>query len=289
MFCALVVARLSSFNQCFLCCSLLRKSAQTPEKDWKGWKLPTSKENARQCPNLGRDSISCCRTSVKNLPAASKFAGKLFSEIPPVLPGIPWPALRGPLRNQFWKKRRPQPYWGGENSGNALEASNALNYRVWGIPAVLSREIPGNALRAFPGSFRNLSGISSGKPQPYWGYGPFFQQGISDSHSLLEISDLRPNFSTSPCNPIWNMAGSRESSRTTSEPPGSYELSASRPCLKGKARKVHTNRGVQMWFANFRANQPCFRLDCRERYWKLSLQGKIGWIMPQREHFPSEG
>ena len=36
--------------------------------------------------------------------------------------------------------------------------------------------------------------------------------------------------------------------------------------LKGKARKVHTNRGVQMWFANFRGNQPCFRLECRERY-----------------------
>ena len=58
------------------------------------------------------------------------------------------------------------------NSGNALEASNALNYRVWGIPAVLSTGIPGNALRAFPGSFRNFSGISSGKSQPYWGYGP---------------------------------------------------------------------------------------------------------------------
>ena len=55
------------------------------------------------------------------------------SEIPPVLLGFPWPALRGPLRNHFWKKRRPQPYWGGENSGNALEASNTLNYRVWGI------------------------------------------------------------------------------------------------------------------------------------------------------------
>ena len=75
--------------------------------------------------------------------------------MPPVLLGIPWPALRGPLRNHFWKKRRPQPY-SGENSGNALEASNAMNYRVWGIPAVLSRKIPGNALRAFPGSFRNF-------------------------------------------------------------------------------------------------------------------------------------
>ena len=70
--------------------------------------------------------------------------------MPPVLLGIPWPALRGPLRNHVWKKRRPQPYWGGENSGNALEASNALNCGVWAIPAVLSKGIPGNALRAFP-------------------------------------------------------------------------------------------------------------------------------------------
>ena len=41
-------------------------------------------------------------------------------------------------------------------AGNALEASNALNYGAWGIPAVLSRGNSGNALRAFPGSFRNF-------------------------------------------------------------------------------------------------------------------------------------
>ena len=41
-----------------------------------------------------------------------------------------------------------------------------LNYKIWGFPAVLSRGIPGNALRAFPGSFQNFSGISSGKSQP---------------------------------------------------------------------------------------------------------------------------
>ena len=70
------------------------------------------------------------------------------------------------------KEASPAVLGGGENSGNALEASNALNYRAWGIPAVLSRGIPGNALRAFPGSFRNFSGISSGKSQPYWGHGP---------------------------------------------------------------------------------------------------------------------
>ena len=33
------------------------------------------------------------------------------------------------------------------------------------------------------------------------------------------------------------MAGSRESSRTTSEPPGSHELSAFRPCFKGKRQE----------------------------------------------------
>ena len=33
------------------------------------------------------------------------------------------------------------------------------------------------------------------------------------------------------------MAGSRESSRTTSELPGSYELSAPRPCFKGKSQE----------------------------------------------------
>ena len=64
-----------------------------------------------------------------------------------------WEALSGTISE---KKKCPQPYWGGDNSGNALEASNALNYRVWGIPAVLSTGIPGNALRAFPGSFRKF-------------------------------------------------------------------------------------------------------------------------------------
>ena len=48
---------------------------------------------------------------------------------------------------------------------------------------------------------------------------------------------LQPEFSTSPYNPIWNMAGSRESSRTTSEPPSSYEISASRPRFKGKSQE----------------------------------------------------
>ena len=37
---------------------------------------------------------------------------------------------------------------------------------------VAALRIPGNALRAFPGSFRTSSGISSEKSQPYWGHNP---------------------------------------------------------------------------------------------------------------------
>ena len=72
-----------------------------------------------------------------------------------------------PSPEPLLKKEASQAVLGGENILETLwKPSNALNYRVWGIPAVLSREIPGNALRAFPGSFRNFSGISSGKSQP---------------------------------------------------------------------------------------------------------------------------
>ena len=65
-----------------------------------------------------------------------------------------------PSPEPLLKKERPQPYRGGENSGNALEPSSALNYRAWGIPAVLSRGIPGKALRAFPEFFRNLTTLT---------------------------------------------------------------------------------------------------------------------------------
>ena len=35
---------------------------------------------AGKCPNLGRDSISCCRKIGEIFPAASKFAGKPFQQ-----------------------------------------------------------------------------------------------------------------------------------------------------------------------------------------------------------------
>ena len=96
---------------------------------------------------------------------------KPLSEIPPVLLGIPWQRLWEALSGTTSEKRRlPSRTGGGDSSENALEPSNALNYRAWGIPAVLSRGMPGKAMRVFVGAFRNLSGISSGKSQPYWGY-----------------------------------------------------------------------------------------------------------------------
>ena len=58
-----------------------------------------------------------------------------------------------PSPEPLLKKEASPAVLRGENSGNALEASNALNYRAWGFPAVLSRGIPGKAPRAFPGSF----------------------------------------------------------------------------------------------------------------------------------------
>ena len=94
---------------------------------------------------------------------------------PPNTPSTAGNSMTGsgrPSPEPLLKKEAPPAVLGGHHSGNALEASNALNYRFWGIPAVLSTGIPANALRAFPGSFRNFSGISSGKCQPYWGYGP---------------------------------------------------------------------------------------------------------------------
>ena len=53
---------------------------------------------------------------------------------------FPWPSLRGPLRNHFWKKNTPisRIGGGGENSANALNPSNALIYRALGIKAVIS-------------------------------------------------------------------------------------------------------------------------------------------------------
>ena len=68
-----------------------------------------------------------------------------------------------PSEKLLKKKRRPQPYPGGESAGNVLEASNALSYTAWGFPAVLLSELSGKALVNL-----ELSGISSGKTSEQW-------------------------------------------------------------------------------------------------------------------------
>ena len=64
---------------------------------------------------------------------------------------------------------RPSPHALLKKRGvpSRTEGERLPNYRVLGFAAALSRGIPGKALRAF----WRLSGISSGKSRPYWGYG----------------------------------------------------------------------------------------------------------------------
>ena len=125
-----------------------------------------------------------------NVSASSHPRSSSFFRNTPSTAGNSMTGSERPSPEPLLKKRRSQPYWGGENSGNALEASNALNCRVWAILAVLSKGIPGNALRAFPGSFRNFSGISSGKSQPYWGCGPLLADSKSESFNYFVVFTL---------------------------------------------------------------------------------------------------
>ena len=67
------------------------------------------------------------------------------------------PISEGTSPEPFLKKRRPQPYRGGESSGNALEASNALDYRVWEIRFEGNcRKHSESVSRVFPEFFRNF-------------------------------------------------------------------------------------------------------------------------------------
>ena len=81
-----------------------------------------------------------------------EYAEVVYQEYPPSTTGNSMTGSERPSPEPLLKKRHPQPYCGGENSGNALEPS--IVFRVW-IPAVLSRGIPGHAPRACPESFRN--------------------------------------------------------------------------------------------------------------------------------------
>ena len=121
--------------------------------------------------------------------------------VAPVLPGIPWQQLWEALSGTNSEKRGvPSRSGGGENSGNALEASNALNYIGFGASQPYSW---GKFQETLWERFRGLSGISSGKSQPYWGYGPYIQEwpqqtkpqkgqfmNFSQGHSGTKVRDV---------------------------------------------------------------------------------------------------
>ena len=89
--------------------------------------------------------------------------------MPPVLLGIPWPALRGLFWNHFWKKRRP----GGENSGNALESQMPWIIGFGRSQPYSWGEFQETLWERFRGLFRVFLEFLPGKSQPYWAYGPW--------------------------------------------------------------------------------------------------------------------
>ena len=62
-----------------------------------------------------------------------------------------------PSPEPLLKKETSSAVLRGRELWKCSRSLNTLNYRAWGIPAVPSRGIPGYALRAFLGSFRNFS------------------------------------------------------------------------------------------------------------------------------------
>ena len=94
-----------------------------------------------------------------------------------------------PSLEPLLKKKRPQPHrGGGENSGNALEASDALNYRVWGVS---SRTLERNYRK----SSESISGI----------FPEFFPSFLREVPSLLGVCptlSLPLKFSPPPKKPF---------------------------------------------------------------------------------------
>ena len=176
-----------------------------------------------------------------------------FTRNTPSTAGNSMTSSERPSPEPLLKKEASPAVLGGENSGNALEASNAFNCRVWGIPAVLSREISGNALRAFPGSFWNFSGISSGKSQPYCPKDPAVLKILWDSELLHRSVSTTPPIFTTLCAPLW-----REK------------------CLQNQGKRCQ-RRGVGVAVANHCAIVNLLCLVNLLRRSLFSTAGSFGW------------
>ena len=141
----------------------------------KGWEVlrtvpPLSVTPLPLCKNRPKETLAQPQPSLENLIAV--LLCRKYPQYCWEFHDWLWEALSG---TTFEERGVPSRYWavlgGGENSGNALEPSNALNYRAWGIPAVLSRGIPGNTLRAEfpPESPSRTEGVAYyGHPNWHW-------------------------------------------------------------------------------------------------------------------------
>ena len=103
--------------------------------------------------------------------SGAKISGTIIRNAPSTA-GNSMTSSERPSPEPILKKEASPAVLGGERILKTLwNSQNALNHRAWGIPAVLSREIPGNALRAFLESFRNffrkVPAVLGG------GYGPY--------------------------------------------------------------------------------------------------------------------
>ena len=110
-----------------------------------------------------------------------------------------WEALSGTTSE---KRGVPSRTGGGENSGNALEASNSLNYRVWGIPAVLSRNsrkrsesVSGVSPEFFRNFFRKVPAVLG--VWPNIGRCVFAQIFVANNHigrQFVRVHQIKPSF-----------------------------------------------------------------------------------------------
>ena len=99
-----------------------------------------------------------CTLRIFQMQSAPQYIGQTLhvSEIPPVLLGIPWPVLKGPLWNHSWKKRNVRNCTGGER---VLEMLWSLEWKGLGDPTCILEESSRKNSESVSGVFQNFTGI----------------------------------------------------------------------------------------------------------------------------------
>ena len=99
------------------------------------------------------------------------------------LHGQLWEALSG---TAFDKKRRPQPHWGGDNSGNAPEASNALELGF----GVRNRTLEANSRKSSESISRISPEFLPEIPTRTWGMGQCVVK-VGQGKTLYRVLELQ--------------------------------------------------------------------------------------------------